>query len=119
MTSTAQQQPTAGATTIAAFLCPSDGNKVARPGSSYNGLDFGDTNYYNNLGTLLSLHGGTFDGPAYIMGSIYGPTVTLASIHGRDLKHRDLQRELDGQRLVRHDLQFRPGVCRARGRSTS
>jgi prepilin-type N-terminal cleavage/methylation domain-containing protein/prepilin-type processing-associated H-X9-DG protein len=74
------QQPTAGATTISTFLCPSDGNTVARPGSSYNGLDFGDTNYYNNLGTLLSLHGGTFDGPAYLMGSIYGPTVTLASI---------------------------------------
>ena len=74
------QQPTAGATTIATFLCPSDGNKTQRPGSSYNGLDFGDTNYYNNLGTLLSLHGGTFDGPAYIMGSIYGPTITLASV---------------------------------------
>ena len=79
MTSTAQQ-PTAWATTISTVLCPSDGNKTARPGSSYNGLDFGDTNYYNNLGTLLSLHGGTFDGPAYLMGSIYGPTVTLASI---------------------------------------
>ena len=72
--------PTAGATTIATFLCPSDGNKVARPGASYNGLDFGDTNYYNNLGTLLSLNNGLFDGPAYIMGSVYGPTVTLARI---------------------------------------
>ena len=41
---------------------------------------FGDTNYYNNLGTLLSLNGGLLDGPAYIMGSVYGPTITLATI---------------------------------------
>ena len=32
------------------FLCPSDSNTVQRVGSSYNGRDFGDTNYYNNLG---------------------------------------------------------------------
>ena len=29
---------------------------------------------------MLSLNGGVFDGPAYIMGSVYGPTVTLARI---------------------------------------
>jgi prepilin-type N-terminal cleavage/methylation domain-containing protein/prepilin-type processing-associated H-X9-DG protein len=71
---------TAGSTTIRAYLCPSDSNNIQRVGSSYNGRDFGDTNYYNNLGTLLSLNGGTFDGPAYIMGSAYGGTVTLARI---------------------------------------
>jgi prepilin-type N-terminal cleavage/methylation domain-containing protein/prepilin-type processing-associated H-X9-DG protein len=72
--------PTAGGTTISAFLCPSDSNRIMRVGSSYNGTDFGDTNYYNNLGTLLSLNGGVFDGPAYIMGSTYGGTVTLATV---------------------------------------
>jgi prepilin-type N-terminal cleavage/methylation domain-containing protein/prepilin-type processing-associated H-X9-DG protein len=81
------RHPTAGGTTIQAFLCPSDSNKVARVGSSYNGLDFGDTNYYNNLGTLLSLNGGIFDGPAWIMGSPnansstnYGSPMTLAKV---------------------------------------
>jgi prepilin-type processing-associated H-X9-DG protein len=80
-------QPTAGATTIQTFLCPSDSNKVARVGGSYNGLDFGDTNYFNNLGTLLSLNGGLFDGPAYILGcpnnnspTSYGSAVSLAII---------------------------------------
>ena len=72
--------PTAGATTIKVFLCPSDSNNIQRVGTSYNGRDFGDTNYYNNLGTLLSLTGGIFDGPAYLMGGTYGPTVTLARI---------------------------------------
>jgi prepilin-type N-terminal cleavage/methylation domain-containing protein/prepilin-type processing-associated H-X9-DG protein len=71
---------TAGANTIATFLCPSDSNLVQRVGTSYNGRDFGDTNYYNNLGTLMSFNGGQFDGPAYIMGSTYGSTVTLARI---------------------------------------
>jgi prepilin-type N-terminal cleavage/methylation domain-containing protein/prepilin-type processing-associated H-X9-DG protein len=74
------QNPTAGGNNISAFLCPSDSNKVMRVGTTYNGADFGDTNYYNNLGTLISLNGGMFDGPAYIMGAAYGPTVTLASI---------------------------------------
>jgi prepilin-type N-terminal cleavage/methylation domain-containing protein/prepilin-type processing-associated H-X9-DG protein len=72
--------PTAGANNLAVFLCPSDNNKVMRAGTSYNGRDFGDTNYYNNLGTLISLNGGLLDGPAYIMGSVYGPVVTLASV---------------------------------------
>jgi prepilin-type N-terminal cleavage/methylation domain-containing protein/prepilin-type processing-associated H-X9-DG protein len=71
---------TAGSATIASFLCPSDSNQVQRIGSSYNGRDFGDTNYYNNLGTLMSFNSGQFDGPAYIMGSTYGSTVTLARI---------------------------------------
>jgi prepilin-type N-terminal cleavage/methylation domain-containing protein/prepilin-type processing-associated H-X9-DG protein len=79
--------PTAGGSTIQTFLCPSDSNKVARAGSSYNGVDFGDTNYYNNLGTMLSLGGGLFDGPAYILGcpnnnstGNYGSPLSLASI---------------------------------------
>jgi prepilin-type N-terminal cleavage/methylation domain-containing protein/prepilin-type processing-associated H-X9-DG protein len=73
--------PTAGANNIAAFLCPSDANRIARAGTSYNGRDFGDTNYYNNLGTLPSLNGGRFNGPAYIVGyPALGPLVTLASI---------------------------------------
>jgi prepilin-type processing-associated H-X9-DG protein len=79
--------PTAGGTSIQTFLCPSDSNKVARIGSSYNGVDFGDTNYYNNIGTMLSLAGGIFDGPAYILGcpnnnstANYGSPVTLAKI---------------------------------------
>ncbi|SIN96337.1 prepilin-type N-terminal cleavage/methylation domain-containing protein/prepilin-type processing-associated H-X9-DG domain-containing protein [Singulisphaera sp. GP187] len=83
----AAEHPTAGGTKIATFLCPSDSNKVVRVGTSYNGLDFGDTNYFNNLGTLFTLSGGVFDGPAYIMGSPnpsstvnYGTEVTLAKI---------------------------------------
>jgi prepilin-type N-terminal cleavage/methylation domain-containing protein/prepilin-type processing-associated H-X9-DG protein len=74
------QNPTAGSNTISAYLCPSDSNKIARIGGSYNGLDFGDTNYYNNIGTLPSLNNGFFDGPAYLMGSTFGPTITLAKI---------------------------------------
>jgi prepilin-type N-terminal cleavage/methylation domain-containing protein/prepilin-type processing-associated H-X9-DG protein len=83
----AAAQPTAGGATIQTFLCPSDSNKVMRAGSSYNGVDFGDTNYYNNLGTMISLAGGIFDGPAYIMGcpnnnstTTYGSPVSLARI---------------------------------------
>ena len=78
---------TSGSATVSGFLCPSDANKVMRIGGSYNGADFGDTNYYNNLGTLLSLAGGLLDGPAWIMGSpnvksqtSYGPPISLASI---------------------------------------
>ena len=75
------QNATAGSTSIASFLCPSDGNIVQRASSHYVGaLNFGNNSYYNNIGTLLSLKGGVFDGPAYIMGAAYGGTVTLASI---------------------------------------
>ena len=76
----AAPNPTAGGNKVATFLCPSDSNTIHRIGSSYNGLDFGDTNYYNNLGTLLSLNNGIFDGPAYLMGSTYGGTIGLASV---------------------------------------
>jgi prepilin-type N-terminal cleavage/methylation domain-containing protein/prepilin-type processing-associated H-X9-DG protein len=74
------QNATAGANNISAFLCPSDSNFIQRVGTTYNGKDFGDTNYYNNLGTLISLNGGMLDGPAYIMGSTFGGTVTLARV---------------------------------------
>jgi prepilin-type N-terminal cleavage/methylation domain-containing protein/prepilin-type processing-associated H-X9-DG protein len=77
----AAQNATPTSTNVAAFLCPSDSNKVVRAGSSFNGLDFGDNNYYNNFGTLLSLNGGTFDGPAYILGApTYGPVVSMARV---------------------------------------
>jgi prepilin-type N-terminal cleavage/methylation domain-containing protein/prepilin-type processing-associated H-X9-DG protein len=75
----AAQNGTSTGTTIRAYLCPSDNNTVLRAAANFSG-DFGDTNYYNNLGTLLSLNGGTFDGPAYMLGAPYGPTVTLARI---------------------------------------
>ena len=74
------ENPTAGSNNIRVFLCPSDSNLIRRVGTSYNGADFRDTNYYNNLGTLLSLNGGRFDGPAYIMNSTYGPTIGFAQI---------------------------------------
>jgi len=75
----AAQNGTSTGATIKTFLCPSDGNMVQRAAASFAG-DFGDTNYYNNLGTLLSLYNGLFDGPAYMMGASYGNTVTLARI---------------------------------------
>ena len=76
----AAQNGTSTGSTIKTFLCPSDGNMVQRAAASFSG-DFGDTNYYNNLGTLLSLNGGMFDGPAYMMGQpTYGSVVTLARI---------------------------------------
>jgi prepilin-type N-terminal cleavage/methylation domain-containing protein/prepilin-type processing-associated H-X9-DG protein len=78
----AAQNQTPTSTTINGFLCPSDSNRVARAGSSFTAnTDFGDNNYYNNLGTFLSLSGGIMDGPAYIMGtSTYGGVVSLARI---------------------------------------
>ena len=79
--------PTAGGTRVNNFLCPSDSNKVVRVGDSYNGEDFGDTNYFNNTGTLLSLGGGIFDGPAWVMNAPHvnyttnlGSPVTLAKV---------------------------------------
>jgi prepilin-type N-terminal cleavage/methylation domain-containing protein/prepilin-type processing-associated H-X9-DG protein len=75
----AAQNGTSTGSSIKTYLCPSDNNTVLRSAANFSG-DFGDTNYYNNLGTLLSLNGGLFDGPAYMMGAPYGPTVTLARI---------------------------------------
>ena len=42
--------------------------------------DFGDCNYGNNIGTIMSLNNLRFDGPAYAMGANFGPVVSLASI---------------------------------------
>ena len=74
---------TGSATRINAFLCPSDPNDIRRGISAWQGHDFGDSNYGNNIGTIRTLTGGQFDGPAYMMGSNangYGGVVTLASI---------------------------------------
>ena len=83
--------PTVSGTTVATFLCPSDGTTVNRGMSNYAGHDFGDCSYGNNIGTSLSFNGGTIDGPAYVMGTVatsssgtFGTTnggvVTLATI---------------------------------------
>jgi prepilin-type N-terminal cleavage/methylation domain-containing protein/prepilin-type processing-associated H-X9-DG protein len=71
---------TATSTLMSTFLCPSDGTVVNRGMASYANHDFGDANYTNNLGTCLTLSGGRFDGPAYTMGTNFGPVVTLALI---------------------------------------
>jgi prepilin-type N-terminal cleavage/methylation domain-containing protein len=71
---------TATSTQINTFLCPSDPTRINRGMSMYPGHDFGDNNYYNNLGLCLTLNGNQFDGPAYSMGTNYGPIVTPASI---------------------------------------
>ena len=70
---------TAYLTTIAGFLCPSDGTAPVfqRPG----GKIVPGSNYSNNMGTCLSFNGGFFDGPAYFVDdSKYGGVVRLASI---------------------------------------
>lgn len=71
---------TATSTLVNTFLCPSDGTKIARGIAAYPGHDFGDNSYYNNLGTCLTLNGNRFDGPAYSLGTNFGPVVTLATI---------------------------------------
>ena len=52
---------TATSTHLASFLCPSDGDRVARGRAT--GPDFGAGNYPNNLGTSPGLNAGKFDGP--------------------------------------------------------
>ena len=76
----AVQNGTATSTFLNIFLCPSDPVAIARGIAAFSAYDFGDNNYYNNLGTCLTLNGNQFDGPAYAMGTNYGPTVTLGSI---------------------------------------
>jgi prepilin-type processing-associated H-X9-DG protein len=64
---------------VSTFLCPSDSNfpNFQRPA----GFIVGASNYGNNIGTCLSFHGGTLDGPAYFVDTArYGPVVTLATI---------------------------------------
>ncbi len=81
-------QPTAGGTSISTFLCPvrfrtrSLGSVV--PTTAWiSAIPI----HYNNIGTMLSLNGGLFDGPAYILGcpnnnstTTYGSPVALAKI---------------------------------------
>ena len=45
--------------------------------ANYAGFDFGDNNYYNNLGTCLTFNGNILDGPAYSMGTNFGPVVSI------------------------------------------
>jgi prepilin-type N-terminal cleavage/methylation domain-containing protein/prepilin-type processing-associated H-X9-DG protein len=79
---------TATTAAINTFLCPSDGNN---PGSTaataFAGtLNYGQTNYGNNIGVCRSLNGGNFDGPAWGLGAAvgaatqFGPVVTLAGV---------------------------------------
>jgi prepilin-type N-terminal cleavage/methylation domain-containing protein/prepilin-type processing-associated H-X9-DG protein len=77
----AAQNGTVTSTRVSAFLCPSDPSGIRRGMAYYAGHDFGDLNYPNNLGNCVTLHGITFDGPAYTIGSNqFGPVVTLAAI---------------------------------------
>jgi prepilin-type N-terminal cleavage/methylation domain-containing protein/prepilin-type processing-associated H-X9-DG protein len=65
-------------TTVATFLCPSDGNF---PNFQRAGVTVAASNYGNNIGTLLSFNGGKLDGPAYFEDTAtYGGVVTLAGI---------------------------------------
>jgi prepilin-type N-terminal cleavage/methylation domain-containing protein/prepilin-type processing-associated H-X9-DG protein len=95
---------TVSSASVSVFLCPSDSTLVLRGMAQFPGHDFGDTNYANNLGTLITVTGSTvaqLDGPAYIAGrngstGTFGSIVTLASIvdgtsntaiHSELLKH--------------------------------
>ncbi len=75
------QNSTARCMQINAFLCPSDGNVPCGTALvNTASVQIGYHSYPNNAGTYYMNNGGTFDGPAYMMGGNYGPTVTLASI---------------------------------------
>ena len=83
---------------IAAFLCPSDGNN---PGQSFTLTAGGftgsppGTNYPNTIGTFApEASTGYVDGPAYYLGSTSpnSSTVTLAIDHRRHIEHRHLER---------------------------
>jgi prepilin-type N-terminal cleavage/methylation domain-containing protein/prepilin-type processing-associated H-X9-DG protein len=76
----AVQNGTASSTFVKAFNCPTDPTVINRGMANYPGHDFGDNSYYNNIGTCLTFNGLQFDGPAYAMGTNFGPVVTLASI---------------------------------------
>ncbi len=69
-------------TVVNTLLCPSDGNiPLATMALGSLNLQKGYTSYPNNIGNYPTLsNGAMFDGPAYMMGANYGPTVTLASI---------------------------------------
>jgi prepilin-type N-terminal cleavage/methylation domain-containing protein/prepilin-type processing-associated H-X9-DG protein len=95
--------------TVNAFLCPSDGNMNRRAMAAAPSVAFGETNYGNNIGTLLNFAGSAFDGPAYSLspGNIISQTVTLASIrdgtsntamHSEWVKGRNIA--IDGKNMV-------------------
>jgi prepilin-type processing-associated H-X9-DG protein len=78
-------------------------------GGSYNGRDFGDTNYYNNIDTLPSLNNGFFDGHAYIMGQT-GNLITPKSNQPGGVN----MLFLDGSvKLIKSSV--KPGTCGALG----
>jgi prepilin-type N-terminal cleavage/methylation domain-containing protein/prepilin-type processing-associated H-X9-DG protein len=75
------QNVTPTSTNVSAFLCPSDGIQIVRGiAASTTGADFGDNNYYNTLGTCLTFNGNILDGPAYSMGTNFGPIVSQATV---------------------------------------
>jgi prepilin-type N-terminal cleavage/methylation domain-containing protein/prepilin-type processing-associated H-X9-DG protein len=74
------QNVTGISTNVNAFLCPSDPIRIVRTIAAAPTLDFGDCNYGNNIGTCLTLNGLTFDGPAHVMNTPYGPAVSLARV---------------------------------------
>ncbi|QDV33748.1 DUF1559 family PulG-like putative transporter [Tautonia plasticadhaerens] len=74
---------TVSSTRVSGFLCPSDQGSIRRGLSNYPGHDFGDCNYGNNIGTVLSLAGGRFDGPTFMTGPgarSYGGPASLATV---------------------------------------
>jgi prepilin-type N-terminal cleavage/methylation domain-containing protein/prepilin-type processing-associated H-X9-DG protein len=72
---------TIGTAIVNGFLCPSDGN-IPIGTVTLNGVtrNWGYTSYPNNIGTIYTNNGNQFDGPAYVIGSTLGPTVTFASV---------------------------------------
>ena len=104
------QNATGGSTTIRTFLCPSDSNMVQRVRGFVQRPRFRRHQLLQQPGYPAFLNGGMFDGPGYIMGSVYGPTVTLARIHGRASNTAIFSENLMGNSSSGIDLQFRPGV---------
>ncbi len=89
--STGGQNDTVLTTQINSFICPSDANIPIVNYTMVNGSgskQVGFTNYPNNIGTIYRNNGGSFDGPAYILGvttttfpnSAQGGVVTLSAI---------------------------------------
>ena len=83
------QNDTILTTQVNAFVCPSDANIPPYSYTLLNGTgakQIGYASYPNNLGTIATNNGGSFDGPTYIMRAsantslAQGGTVTLAGI---------------------------------------
>jgi prepilin-type N-terminal cleavage/methylation domain-containing protein/prepilin-type processing-associated H-X9-DG protein len=69
-------------TSFSVLLCPSDGDGpgVVATLDTRSGI-VGATSYPNNIGTISTINGGQFDGPAYKLGQpATGGTVSLASV---------------------------------------